>query len=211
VPKRLSQRDQTADALKRLKISPEQVAKVPQITPIFKKAEGGLKGVLDAMRFCREDETIAQFLRKYDSISGVDRERLPWEAIAIKAKIDIQQLTGAIMFALQASSANIVRMLAWSAHPAVMQKTIDYAKLPSGEKDRSMLHTGLGWLPSAKGPTFIGKQVAVFGGRESTENNPAAPVSTFDGDDDLDQLFPSSSDMQQKLVPIRQRLLESPR
>jgi len=175
---------------------------------MFRNAEGGLKAVLGAMRFCPEDETIAQFLKKYDSIPGGDREKLPWEAVAIKAKINIQQLAGAIMFAMQSASANIVRVLAWSAHPAVMRKTINYAKKPSGEKDRSMFHTGLGWLPSAKGPTFIGKQVAVFGGRESRETGESPATQVFDGDDDLDQIFPPADNMQQKLIPIRQRLLK---
>jgi hypothetical protein len=175
---------------------------------MFKQAEGGLKAVLDAMRFAVDDETIVKFLKKYDSLPAFDRELLPWEAIAIKAKIDLQQLTGAIMFALQAASANTVRMLAWAAHPSVMQKTIEYAKMASGEKDRSMFLTGTGWLPSAKGPTFIGKQVAVFGGTKPNDTGETTGAPVFDGDDDLDQLFPPSSEMQQKLIPIRQRLLE---
>ena len=146
---------------------------------------------------------IGAFLKKYDSIPAGDRDRLPWEAIAIAAKLDLQQLTGAIMFALQNTSQNMVRLMAWSAHPAVMRKTIQYAKLPSGEKDRSMFHTGTGWLPSAKGPTFIGKINVGGGGGKDGEPERSAGFE----EDDLDSIFPSASVIQEKLVPIRQKML----
>jgi hypothetical protein len=200
-----------AEALKRLKVRPESLSSAPQITPMFKKAEGGLKAVLEAMRFASQNETLRIFLKKYDSVPAGDRERLPWEAVAIAAKLDFEQLTGAIMFAMSSVSANTVKIMAWSAHPEVMRKTIKYAKLPSGEKDRSMFHTGTGWLPSAKGPTFIGKQVAVFGSGGKLNGDEPAPQATFGEDDDPELLFPSSSAMQERLVPVRQRLLQDGR
>ena len=184
---------------------PEKLATLPQITPLFKRADGGLKGVIEAMRFASQDETIAGFLKKYDSIPAGDRERVPWEAIALAAKLDVQQLTGAIMFALENSSANTVRILGWTAHPEVMRKTIKYAKMPGGQKDRVTFHTGLDGSPSAKGPTFIGKQVAVFGSQGGKDAEEQA--KTFGANNNPDELFPSSSVMQERLVPIRQRLL----
>lgn len=165
-------------------------------------ADGGLRSVLDAMRFSAQDEVIAAFLKKYDSIPTGDRESLPWEAVALAAKLDLHRLTGAILFALQAASVNIVKVIALSSHPAVMQATVDFAKLPSGEKDRTMVHQGLGFLPSPKGPTFIGK--AVFGPSGGKEKEEPTEAAMFDGDDDIDELFPSPSAMQEKLVPIRQ-------
>jgi hypothetical protein len=195
------------EALRRLKIKPEQLESSPRITPMFKKAEGGLRAVLNAMRFSAADESIAAFLKKYDAIPAGDRGHVPWEAIALSAKIDLQRLTGAILFAMQAASVNTVKVIALSAHPLIMQKTIEFAQMPGGIKDRNTMHQALGFLPSPKGPTFIGK--AVFGPGSSKETEGPVDATVFDGDDDIDELFPAPSDMQEKLVPIRQRLLET--
>lgn len=62
-------------ALKRLGVSQADLDAAPQISPLLKKADGGLKQVLAAMRFA-PDEVITAFLRKYDSIPLGDRERL---------------------------------------------------------------------------------------------------------------------------------------
>ena len=203
----MEQRNRTAEALKRLKVKPESLAAAPQITPFFQNAEGGLPAVLDAMRFSAEDPEIATFLKKYDSIPLSDRERVPWEAIALAANVDLRRLAGSVLFALRDMSVSTVKMIAFSNHPKVMQKTVDYAMMPSGDKDRTMVHRGLGFLPDPKGPTFIGK--AVFGPSTGKEGAEPAETATFGEDDDLDELFPPSNSMQEKLVPIRQRLLES--
>ena len=194
--------NRTQEALKRLKIKPEQLEEIPRITLLFKKAEGGLRMVLNAMRFSSGDETIAAFLKKYDSIPSGDCKNLPWEAIALSAKIDLQRLTGAILFALQSASVNTVKVIALSSHPLIVKKTIEYAKLPGGVKDRNTMHQALGFLPSPKGPTFIGK--AVFGAGGNKESEEQTDANVFDADNDIDELFPSPSAMQEKLVPIRQ-------
>lgn len=196
------------EALRRLKITPEQLSEVPHIMPLFRKAEGGLTAVLNAMRLAAGDESIDAFLKKYDSIPIGDRPLVPWEAIALSANIDSRALTGAIVFALQAASVNMVKVLALTAHPKVMKKTIEYALMPGGYKDRNTMHQALGFLPTAKGPTFIGK--AVFGAGGGSEKEEQSGNAIFDGDRDVNDLFPSAVDMQELLVPIRQRLLEKP-
>lgn len=207
--------DRQADALKRLKVKTTDLEKAPEITPLFRSmAVGGLKTVLKAMRFAHDDEVIAGFLKKYDSIPVGDRERLPWEAIALSARVNIQHLTGSTLLAIQSYSQNAVRVLALTAHPAVMRKRIQYAKLPSGEKDRNALDQGLGFLPSPKGPTFIGRlEVGRVPNRREIEVEPPEPMQAtampiFTEDDDIDQLFPPASLVQDKLVAIRQRLLD---
>jgi hypothetical protein len=202
----MKKENRVAEALKRLKVKPEKVAEAPQITPLFKNAEGGLKGVLNAMRFSAQDEVIATFLKKYDSIPEGDRQRVPWEAVAIAARLDIRQLTGSILFAMQAASASMVKVIALSSHPLITKARITYGQLPGGDKDRNAIDTALGFLPSPKGPTFIGK--AVFGSTGTKEKEESEPNAVFGEDDDLDDLFPMASSMQEKLVPIRQRLLE---
>jgi hypothetical protein len=205
VPKERAKADRVAGALKRLKIKPQLVANAPQITSLFKNAHGGLKAVLAAMRFFGQDEVIARFLKKYDAIPVGDRERIPWEAVALAAHLNIHHLIGSTMCALQAVSANTVKILAVTNQHKVTRARIKFAQLPSGERDRTALDTAYGFLPSPKGNMFIGK--AVFGpqnGKEAPE--PVAP--TFGQDDDLEQLFPPSNLMQEALVPVRQRLLE---
>jgi hypothetical protein len=161
------------------------------------------------MRFAPQNEAINAFLKKYDSIPPSDRERLPWEAIALSAAIDINQLLGSIMFAIQSQTANTVKLIAMTSQPLVTRARVRYAQLPSGDRDRTALDTAYGFLPSPKGPTFIGK--AVFGAQSAKNDNDDAidAQETFGEDDDLDDLFPSCAAMQERLLPIRQRQLPS--
>jgi hypothetical protein len=78
----------------------------------------------------------------------------------------------------------------------------------------------MGFLPSPKGPTFIGK--AIFGSGNQTMNAQGAGKGNSSEDEgeegnminvnpdeiDQDYLFPDSRDMQEKLIPIRQNMLE---
>jgi len=168
------------------------------------------------MRLSAQDEVIAAFLRKYDAIPEGDRATLPWEAIAIAADVNVSHLLGSAMIALSVYSANASRIIAVTNHPRITQKRVEYGLLPSGEKDRNALDIMVGAMPSAKGPTFIGK--AFFGGggadggitkdKDDESGETAEPTAVFGVDDDLDNLFPPANTMQEKLVPIRQRLLE---
>jgi hypothetical protein len=168
------------------------------------------------MRFYSNDPSVTAFLEKYDSIPVGDRDKLSWEAIALAAGVNLQQLGWAAVESVAQHSAGITKMLLVSAQPKIMKARIRYGLLPSGEKDRTQAQTASGVLASPKGPTFIGK--AVFGSGKQTMNAQGAgqgddddddgPVIDADNDPDLDDLFPSSNKIQQKLIPIRQRMLE---
>ena len=215
-PKLGSLEQRTSQALRRLKVKPEVLATAPQITPLLKTTvKGGLKAALNAMRFATDDNEIRAFLKVYDKVPTGDRERLSWEAICIAAKVKPKELLGAIQLAVQAHCWDRSRFIAISNHPDVMEKRVEYAKMAGGERDRTQLDISLGFLPAQKAPTFIGKQVAVF----NNNRGGGAPAKDDDDDsktiqapstssDEFDQLFPSPSDIQEKLVPIRQRLLE---
>lgn len=208
--------DRKAAALKRLGLSQEQVNQAPQITPLLKNAKGGLKALLGAMRFATDDEDISNFLEKYDSIPVGDLEHTSWEAIAISAGVNLRHLLGAVQLAAATYFGNTSKMIAVTSHPSITKARVKYGLLPSGEKDRNALDVMVGALPSAKGPTFIGK--AVFGGStsaqstgpvaESDDDDEPEVVGTFTPDDDIDDLFPPANGMQEKLNPIRQRLLK---
>lgn len=209
--------DRAQQALKRLGVDVLALRSAPEITPLLKNAEGGLKAVLGAMRFVADDPTIQSFLDKYDSVPSGDREKLSWEAIALAAGLDLRVFLGSAMLALQSQAVNMVKIIAMTSHPKITRARVKYGLLPSGEKDRTALDTAMGFLPSPKGPTFIGK--AIFGSGKQNINDQGAGkgdedeeegvVLDADGDPDLDYLFPPSNEMQTKLIPIRQKLLES--
>lgn len=215
VPKLSLKQDRTLQALKRLGVKEDRLTNVPPLSQMIKEDAagiGGMKAVLNALRFAGDDADVATFLNKYDSIPAGDRERLPWEAIAIAAELNVNHLLGAIHAAVHKYSVGRVKLIATLGHPLITKARIKYGQLPSGDKDRSAIDLALGFTPSPKGPTFIGK--AVFGGASQTaagdkdddDDTPAEGVYVDEGD--LDNLFPPSSAMQDKLIPIRQKLLE---
>jgi hypothetical protein len=202
-------------ALRRLDISQDDLDAAPQITPLLKNAQGGLKQVISAMRLS-PDEVIVAFLLKYDSIPIGDRERLPIEAVALAAGVDINHLLGSIMLALQTQAVNTVKIIAMTAHPAITRARVKYGQMAGGDKDRTALDTAMGFLPSPKAPTFIGK--AIFGSGRSVmdqqsgdnDEDEEPPIAAAESDPDLDKLFPPANLMQEKLAAIRQRSRELP-
>ncbi len=203
--------DRKVEALRRLKVKSEQLETAPPITPLLKDAFGGLPTVMEAMRFASNDEVIAAFLKKYDLIPLGDREVLPWEAICISAGVNLNHFAGSAMLATTTYCANKSKLIAITNHPEITKKRVEYGLLPSGEKDRNALDILVGAVQSPRGPTFIGKAVfGAAGGSAKTKDDdePADETGVFGMDDDLDELFPPSNAMQDKLVPIRQRLLD---
>jgi hypothetical protein len=209
--------DRAQQALKRLGVDVQLLRTSPEITPLLKMAEGGLKGVLGAMRFSGDDDSIRSFLDKYDSIPSGDREKLSWEAIVLAAGLDIRSFLGSAMLAVSNHAASVTKIIAVTSQPRITRARVKFGLMPSGEKDRTALELANGVLPSPKGPTFIGK--AVF---SSALQAPGAKGSSGAGDDDdddgtvidadegpdLDVLFPSSKEIQHKMIPIRQRMLK---
>ena len=212
VPKLPSETNRKEQALKRLEVSLEDLKTVPEITPTIRACvKGGFKTALNAMRFCMDDPDIGAFLAKYDSMNVGDRDVVSWEAIAFAAGVNTRHLAGSIVLAVASKAATESKLLIASNHPAITRARIKYGKMPSGEKDRTALDIMVGAQAASKGPTFIGK--AIFGGGAGQgpakdDDDDDTPVATFTNEDDLDRLFPPSHLIQDKLVPIRQRLLE---
>ena len=196
------------DALRRLKVSSTDLNRVAQITPVLQCAEGGMPAVLSALRFSLEP--AAQFfIEKYDQVPKGDREKLPWEAICIAAKVNPSTLLGAAIMALQEVSKSHVKILALTNHPKVVQARIDNALKPGGVQDRNAFDTAVGFLPSPKGPTFITKVNVDGKRRDEDDDNESSDTGTIDynAEDEMDHLFPPVSAMQDRLQPIRQRAL----
>jgi len=216
VPK-LPAKDKRAElALKKLKVKPETLATAPKITAMLKRdLKGGLKTALEAMRYATDDNEINAFLKVYDKVPVGGRPRVPWEAIAIAAKVNPKHLLGSIRLAVEVHCMNRSRFIAVTNHPNITQARVNFGLEHVGaEKDRMALDIQVGTMQGPKGPTFIGtQQVAVFGNRgkgkdKGDEDEGKTIEAQYDSSDGFDDLFPSPNDIQDKLVPIRQRLLE---
>lgn len=188
--------------LTRLGVDPRQLIAAPKISPILREIPGGKRLALKAMRFS-ETECIQKFLAKYDSISPHDREKLNIESIALAASLDIRHLWGEIMLAMREHSVNSVKVIAVASHPDVIKRSVEYAQLPGGYRDREHIHTMLGALPTPKNQSiFINK---VFTGTPKEESEPEKPEELTD---DLEWMFPDASAIQERSAMARQKLLE---
>lgn len=162
-----------------------------------------------AMRFA-PDPVISTFLEKYDATPVGDREHIPIEAIALAAQVDITHLLGSILVSLQQQAVNAVKIIAMTNHPKITEARVAFGLLPFGERDRNALDTAMGFLPSPKGPTFIGKAIFGTGKNAMDQQREDDEDEGDDGDGpDLDKLFPPANTMQNKLAAIRQRALTS--
>lgn len=131
-----------ATALRKLGVTPDQVASAPQITPLLKNKRRSLKPVLLAM-YASKDPVVKCFLDKRYSLGVWARTNVCWEAIALAAGIDVEHLLGATMLALR----ELEKTIAASHCLDVLEKRIENAKLPSGWRDRDALDKFLGLLP----------------------------------------------------------------
>ena len=145
---------QVQAALVKLGVDELELRKALPFTEVLKETTGGLPEVIGAMRFSN-DSSIVAFLKEYDRVHEKDRTNLPWEAFAVKAGVDIPHLLGAIYLALHQHTANMVKFIAFTHHPAVMKASIENALRPSGIRDRNALHKMHGFLPIRKGDTSV--------------------------------------------------------
>lgn len=189
-------------ALARLKISQKELSETKAITTVLQGIPKWRKRAFDAMRFS-ENPIIRKFLACYDRIPLGDQNHLPLEAVAIAAEVEPAYLLGEILLAMSEFSVASVKVIGIGRHPEVMKKTVEGA-LEGGVRQQEMVHTMLGALPKNGGSIFIGK---FFGGKSSEAQESDAPPEKFE--DDLDVIFPDVSLMQERVQPMRQKLLET--
>lgn len=157
---------------------------VPKITHILRNAEGGIGQVLEALRGS-DDEQAVKFMAKYDALSVSDIQKLSLEEIAISCSIDTPSLLGVATKALFAQQQQVSAVIAATAHPLVVRKTINVALQDKGSKDREMLHQAVGFIPTPKGSTIISQrfQIANIAEPEKTVEVDGPPdLMQFDDD-----------------------------
>lgn len=133
---------------------------VPKITHILKKAEGGIPQVLEALR--GSDEEIAyKFIQKYDTLSESDRGFVTVEDVACACGIATADLLGIATKALFSQQQQVSAVIAATGHPLIVQKSVQMALQDKGVRDREMLHTAVGFLPTPKGATIISQRFQI--------------------------------------------------
>ena len=149
-------------------------------------AEHGIRQSLECLRGA-DDPTAQQFMKKYDSIAPSDLEFLSIEQIAASCGIDTPTLAGVLMKAIVSQQASIAAIKAATAHPRIVEKSIQSALQERGVRDREMLHTAVGFLPTPKGATIISQrfQIASITQPEKTLENVEGPASLTQFDDDI--------------------------
>jgi hypothetical protein len=158
------------------------------------------KHVIDAMRFSAEPSVIA-FLKVYDEIPSFDRTRVPVEAVALHARVNFNELLGAIVMCFRNVQAQKSAMLAMARHPGLLAKTIKYAGEREGIGDRRIVHQAVGFLPSPKGAS-----INFNFGQETPEPSEAA---ADEAPPDVNDLFPMITAKQEKWQESRQKLLQA--
>src|SRR5208282_2911307 len=185
-----------------LGVTTEQLNCSPEITSILKETRGGIKLAIGALRFSQND-AVKEFLKKYDSIPERDRKSTPIEAIAIAVQVDIRLLLGEIMLAVRENSVSRVKMIAIASHPEVTRSRVRFAKEVGGYRDRDALDTMLGALPKPNAATFIDK--VIFGNPETESKDAVEEVDESVANEDF--MFPDASQIQERIQPMRQRVL----
>lgn len=153
--------------------------------------------VIGNMRFS-SDPVLVEFLKVWDKTPSCDRKQIPLALIAMKAGVKVNELIGSYNLCLNALSAEKSKILAMEAHPEVVAATIQFSKLPGGERDRRMLHENRGFLPTPKGLTINQN----FGqGQGEDEDDDSGPL-------DVNDMFPMITAKQEKWQHARTKLLE---
>ena len=175
---------QIETTLVKMGIDRHDLSTIAPITEILKNADGGIPEVIRALRFSIEP-FIEQFFDQYDGATEEDRALLPLEAFILKADIDEAQFIGEAILMLQNTSANIVKIIATTAHPRVMRARVENALKPGGYRDRNAIDTALRFLPQPKGATTF-----IFPPGTQPQG-PASSQSMVNPDDvDAEDLFP---------------------
>ena len=167
----LEPRNKRDEALRRLGLK-EDSERLIVVTPQLAQAEGGLPQVLEALRASDDPDAVA-FIAQYDSVSEDDLRRVSWEEISMSAGVEPKRLLEISVSALFEQQQTVASIIAATAHPLVVRKTVQMALTDGGKRDREMLHLAQGFLPTPKGSTVINRvQIANMNGKAAAEEAP---------------------------------------
>lgn len=157
----LANEKRSSGALRRMEISPEDLAALPVISDTLQRAfspnrpnEFPRKEVINFIA-CSPDADAQAFLETYRELPKLDRDRVPIEAICLKAQVNPLKLLGVIVASANAMKKQESALKTILAHPEIVDATVNAAKNTLfGAQDRRMIHTAVGWLPTKQGSSI---------------------------------------------------------
>lgn len=141
----------------------------------IKKPVDWLEKVIEYLRGSDAKEARA-WLDKFSGIPDADRRLVPFEAYCVAVGVGTKRMWEVIQGAIFEQAAMESAVLAAASHPGVVRATVDFAKLPSGSKERQMLHLHSGFLPVPKNTVNIIKEQNNIQDNRQTANVTLAPV-----------------------------------
>jgi hypothetical protein len=119
------------------------------------RIQGGRTVFMEYARIASQsDERLMPLVEKWDSLSKSDKRYVNLDDLCEAVGIRLGMVVGAVADAAFEYNADVSKLMAAVAHPAVVQATIDSALTPQGVQDRRMLHQHLGFVPTPTGPVF---------------------------------------------------------
>lgn len=152
----LTTRDkQRAKALADIGVKDGDYLTVPQLTPIWKQANGGIAAVISALRSSNAPEARA-FLNVYDTITKRAREVLFVEEIALAAKIpDLLAFRTIAIAAVCIDTEDAAKLMLASSRPELIAASLAQAVTKKGFADRELLLKASGTMPTPRGATVL--------------------------------------------------------
>lgn len=198
-------------ALRRLGVSESDVARQPAISDMLKRMLGSAHKAIEILRFS-SSESAEAIIDVYDSIPVGDRKYIAMEAICLKADVEPARLFGEVAITMRDLRSKESAMIAMDAHPDIVRKTIEFAKLPGGDKDRRMLHDSLGFTPTPKAGGINVNLGFQLPGGPPTPPGKSLPAPVDEDDDPIEEplgIFTSVTNRLDEWTADRRELLGS--
>jgi hypothetical protein len=135
-------------ALAALSLSEEQVAEVPQIAHVIKKA--GLSDELWDILSASDNGDIRKLLKVRGDLAAMQRKHVPIEALCLAADVSTKKALEIITTAVYEHSSLSSNLLAAVAHPSIVEASVAAALTRQGTKDRDMLFKHSNFTPLPK-------------------------------------------------------------
>lgn len=135
-----------------LRVAPNDVAAVPRITSLVAKLRGGQSAAIAYLR-SSESAIARAFLAHYDNLLLPDwvHSALPIEAFCVAAHVSPTLLWKEIVAQYRTVNAELASIAVSESHPDLVDRMIEWAKGPDGDKDRLHLLRHMAFLPQPKG------------------------------------------------------------
>ncbi len=155
-------------------VTSAHLARVSTITPFLEELPDGIDTAIAYLR--TSTSPIARtFLGIWDGIVPTRRAAIPFEAFALAAGVNPDQLFGVIMESLSHSSNVKAVIRSALKYPDVVSKTIDVALTDPGVQDRNTLHRHAQFVPQSINQKVLINQTSTH--NESHTQNVSIDVS----------------------------------